>query len=95
MGKILMAVVMAGGLWLALPDTPDKDIGLSYFGVVSHPHSCFGNWASARVARLTRDSYGPWSRCFQSTLHSFKSAAAPFSMPVSLSSFPLRGRNDS
>lgn len=26
---------MAGVLWLALPDTPDKDIGLSYFGVVS------------------------------------------------------------
>jgi hypothetical protein len=26
---------MVGGLWLALPDTPDKDIGLSYFGVVS------------------------------------------------------------
>lgn len=26
---------MAGGLWLALPDTPDKDIGLSYFGVVN------------------------------------------------------------
>jgi hypothetical protein len=22
-------------LWLALPDTPDKDIGLSYFQVVS------------------------------------------------------------
>jgi hypothetical protein len=26
---------MVGGLWLALPDTPDKDIGLSYPGVVS------------------------------------------------------------
>jgi hypothetical protein len=29
---------MVGGLWLALPDTPDKDIGLSYPGVVSDPH---------------------------------------------------------
>jgi len=28
---------MVGGLWLALPDTPDKDIGLSYPGVVSFP----------------------------------------------------------
>lgn len=23
-------------LWFTLPDTPDKDIGLSYFEVVSH-----------------------------------------------------------
>lgn len=33
-----LRVAMVGGLWLALPDTPDKDIGLSYFGVVS-PYS--------------------------------------------------------
>lgn len=40
---------MAGGLWLALPDTPDKGIDLSYFGVVSHslhPPFVLGDYAS-------------------------------------------------
>lgn len=31
----LTVPVMTGLLWLTLPDTPDKDIGLSYFQVVS------------------------------------------------------------
>jgi hypothetical protein len=28
---------MRGGLWLALTDTPHKDLGLSYPAVVCHP----------------------------------------------------------
>jgi hypothetical protein len=39
---------MVGGLWLALPDTPDKDIGLSYFGVV-RPHVPPSNPADPKV----------------------------------------------
>jgi hypothetical protein len=30
-------IAMLGGLWLALPDTPHKDLGLSYPAVVCHP----------------------------------------------------------
>jgi len=29
-------IAMLGGLWLALPDTPHKDLGLSYPAVVCH-----------------------------------------------------------
>ena len=30
---------MLGGLWLALPDTPHKDLGLSYPAVVCHAYA--------------------------------------------------------
>jgi len=42
---------MLGGLWLALPDTPHKDIGLSYPQVVS-PLRSVGTGPTANISAL-------------------------------------------
>lgn len=65
---------MTGMLWLALPDTPDKDIGLSYFGVVSS--------LPQRSNKIDGRSSSRWASSCCHTRRWCKRAALPFSPAV-------------